>query len=215
MQTDKLSSSTVFKPILFSTPMVQAILSGSKTQTRRRVKSDANYIQWQPIVLNGYGGFCDEHGKPVKPKYQIGDILWVRETWQHSLIPNDYCYKADTDNPIYLDQSWKWKPSLFMPKEACRIFLEIEDVKVERLQDITEEDAINEGIFDMYRGKGIIGNAYRNYLDKEGGYDSVADDAIHSFQTLWQKINGISSWDDNPFVWVNSFKSIERPSNFC
>ena len=127
-----------------------------------------------------------------------------------NLLDAGFAYKATDTYPEI-----KWKPSLFMPKEACRIFLEIEDVKVERLQDITEEDAINEGIFDMYRGKGIIGNAYRNYLDKEGGYDSVADDAIHSFQTLWQKINGISSWDDNPFVWVNSFKSIERPSNFC
>jgi hypothetical protein len=109
----------------------------------------------------------------------------------------------------------KWKPSLFMPKAACRLWLKVTNVRVERLKDISEEDAIAEGVFDAFRGEDIAGNAYKNYLDKKGGWDSVADNAIHSYMTLWEKLNGLDSWDLNPFVWVYDFEVIrERPFKF-
>ena len=101
-----------------------------------------------------------------------------------------------------------------MPKKACRLFLEITDIRIEMLNEISESDAVAEGILDMFYGKDIAGNAYFNYMDKKGGWDSVAEDAIHSYQTLWQKINGINSWSKNPFVWVYDFKVVECPEGF-
>jgi hypothetical protein len=102
-----------------------------------------------------------------------------------------------------------------MPKSACRLWLKVTNVRVEKLQDITEEDAKNEGVYDAFFRKGIAGHAYKNYLDKKGGWDSVADNAIHSYQTLWQKINDKESWDANPFVWVYDFEVMrEAPFGF-
>jgi hypothetical protein len=97
-----------------------------------------------------------------------------------------------------------WKPSIFMPKAACRIFLEITDVKVERLQDISEEDAINEGV------ELLPNNRYKYYLSEY--FDCI--NAVHSFQTLWKSINGAESWEANPFVWAIEFKQITKPENF-
>lgn len=174
------------KPILFSTEMVRAILDGRKTMTRRVVKSDAKFIQWQPVVLNGYGGFCDEHGNPVKCRYEIGDTLWVRETWQtaryappgSTKLENVYIYKADGGSFGEYEIT-KWEPSIFMPLEACRLYLRITDIRVERLQDITEEDAIAEGV-------------ERN--------PEAAD---------WAVMCGKESWDANPYVWVIKFERIK------
>ncbi len=186
------------KPILFSTPMVQAILEGRKSQTRRIINSDANNIQWNPIILKGYGGYCDEHGNPVRPKVNIGNILWVRETWQRIDHPElKYRYKADHLNP----SSVTWKPSIFMPKDACRIFLEVTDIRVERLQDISEEDAIAEGIERMLP-EGLM--SFRSYAVKDGGSGVFP---YVSYKTLWQSINGKESWLPNPLVWKITFKN--------
>lgn len=158
------------------------------------------------------------YGKP-------GDILWVREKTcyvhlehAHDLLEG-FREKRQTIYGTDMHEDWmkyakekygyKWKPSLFMPKSDCRIFLKVKSVRVERLQDISEEDSKAEGVLDMFYGKDIAGNAYFNYIDKKGGWDSVADDAKHSFQTLWQSINGEQSWDDNPWVWVIEFERIE------
>ena len=186
----------VYKPILFSTPMVQAILDGRKTQTRRIIKTDAKQIDWMPIVLNGYGGFCDEHGNPEKPKYKIGEILWVRETFQPIEHPElKYRYRADHLNP----KSVVWKPSIFMPKDAVRIFLKVTNVRVERVQDITAMDAYSEGI------KMTVSSSDADcYLTAE-----------EAFQLLWESINGKESWKSNPWVWVYDFERIERPLGFC
>lgn len=157
------------KPILFSTPMVQAILKGQKRQTRRVVKPPKKSTDMPP--------------------HRPGDILWVRETWQHTKIlnlhPSDedygYVYRADGGDWEYID-GWKWRPSIFMPKEACRLWLKVTNVRVERLQSISEADA------------------------KAEGFDSV-----DSFFALWQKINGTESLAANPWVWVYEFEVISKP----
>lgn len=196
-------------PILFSTPMVQAILDGRKTQTRRVVKPQPSHnVQWNGFGVScftperhieGRGKFPDGSGiKFFKCPYgQVGDILWVRETFKEA--PEEctwkkYSYKADYIS--HLAELGKWKPSLFMPKEACRIFLKITDVRVERLQDISEEDAISEGI------------TYPAGFSVEEDFPSLI------FSELWESINGLESWDANPWVWVIEFERIERPLIF-
>jgi len=92
-----------------------------------------------------------------------------------------------------------------MPKKACRLFLKVTNVRVERLQDINTQDAISEGIEEIHYG------AYKNYMSKE--YDGFGHPP-ESFKTLWQSINGIESWEANPFVWVVEFQKCETPKNF-
>lgn len=219
-----------FHPILFSTPMVKAILDGRKTMTRRKFKPKD-----EPYLINGksFINYSDSFGWNVKYKIQdnpgrfeitqtfkcpygkIGDILWVRETWQYTdsslNFQPGYVYKA-TDPDWETMEGWKWKPSIFMPKAACRIFLEITDIRVERLQDVSEEDAINEGV-EFHKpvpGDGLI--CYKNYTSPKTPF--YGDNAKLSFQTLWQSINGLESGEVNPFVWVVSFKQITKPINF-
>jgi len=191
------------KPILFSTDMVKAILAGRKTQTRRVVKP-------QPITLpQGFYFHPKKNiaihiiGNPSKhtavtkhcPYGQIGDILWVRETWaEYGPIAGKFHYKADHINGPYVND-FKWKPSIHMPREACRLFLRITSVRVERLQNITEADAIAEGI----------------------QYNSDAPASITnkgSFAKLWESINGPASWQANPWVWVVEFERTEKPANW-
>jgi hypothetical protein len=166
-------------PILFSTPMVQAILEGRKTQTRR-------VIQPQPKVINKhdfkwknlcYSGMTEIHGGTFRlqnPYGWPGDLLWVRETFQ-IIPPNSIFYKADKENKVKKG----WKPSIHMPKEAARIWLQIKDVRVERLQQISYADAKAEGV-----------------------------EYPHNFYDLWLKINGPLSWDANPWVWVVEFEVV-------
>lgn len=191
-----------FVPMLFSTPMVQAILNGTKTETRRILTkktflNDSNVKMPTLTDNNSFANFGDYAG--IVSKAKIGDIIWVRESFKESLNPNEFCYKSDTDNPIYLDKGWKWKPSLFMPKKACRLFLEVVSVSVERLQDIDEQSAINEGaISGRYLGIGQIGGSV-----KEGYFE------------LWDSINGKSATLINPFVLVYKFRSVPVPPDFC
>jgi hypothetical protein len=185
-----------FHPILYQTEMVKAILEGKKTKTRRSVKMPPDRI-W------GHSNrFYGESGREYKCPYgKVGDVLWVRETWQHVDIENDYSgfvYKASGGLDWEMsNEDCKWKPSIFMPKSACRIFLEITDVKVERLQGISEADAIAEGI---------------NLKNTSGDYEHTP---VQEFEKLWQKINGPESWESNPFVWVISFKQILKPADFA
>lgn len=213
-------------PILFSTPMVEAILEGRKTMTRRTLKKQPNEngvsfmknppLDWEQVYKEQWKPWKieTEEGESISlncPYGQIGDVLWVRETWQPNSTPTGwpFHYKAKNDT-FNQPENEKWKPSIFMPKAACRIFLEITDVRVERLQDITEHDAVAEGVEK-------VGNiflwTYKNYLLKSSRYDRQYS-ALESFQTLWQSINGKDSWEANPFVWVVEFKRIEKPENF-
>ena len=145
-----------FKPILFSTEMVQAILAGRKTQTRRIIKSRHESGIFQ--VCKNFDGKVtsiesldwDERNceKDILSKYQIDDILWVREIFcdvSHNL-ENENCFLYKADFLGTTAELVKWKSSLFMPKEAARIFLKVTNVRCERLQDISDGDEIAEGI---------------------------------------------------------------------
>lgn len=239
------NSAIKFKPILFSTEMVQAINAGRKTQTRRLLPDWCNAYSSVEMVRDPE--LCDPkaferneikikqcHGlyaclgkgeEHFKCKYDIGNILWVRETWQkvESYPEPDcfgkYLYKANGDTPD------TWKPSIFMPKEACRLFLQVTDIWAERLQDITKEDAIAEGIAPLFSHEEIHGLNYhaeldlkpmpfKNYLYPKIEPYSGYDKAIDSYKSLWKKINSVESWNKNPFVWVITFKVVSRPEGF-
>ena len=184
------------KPILFSTSMVQAMLDGRKTQTRRVIK-DKDITNWFDIDVDGKPiAYIDqETGDSYPPthraKYQPGDILWVRETWAKRIhSDNRYYYKADNNlGAIFNREDDKWRPSIFMPREAARIFLRVKNVRVERVQDIGEEDALAEGV------------EWLNFAT-----------AKEAFTALWDGINGkrVYGWDTNPWVWVVEFEHMSK-----
>ena len=157
----------------------------------------------------------------VKQKILFGDIIWVRETFFDATNFQDATLFKENSTIIYkADETFigchKWKPSLFMPKSAARIFLKVISISVELLQDIDEESAINEGIENLSADE-LKYNLFRNYLrfESEVNYqDFTTDNPIWSYQTLWQKINGKDSWDKNPFVWVYKFQRIDEPHGF-
>lgn len=138
------------------------------------------------------------------PYGQPGDVLWVRETW----IKQDSSYKYLAENTDWKG-IMKFKPSIHMPKAACRLFLQIKSIRVERLQDITEEDAKAEGVKHVIDK--ITGYCGYDYLT--GGYNLMTT-PYHGFRSLWKKINGEESWNSNPWVWVITFKQIPKPTNF-
>ncbi len=216
------------RPILFSTEMVKAILAGRKTQTRSRVKLEDRYWNYKSVCKDYKGtGFIFWTGKVSQeqslqfypnaegkkcPYGQIGDVLWVRETWREvvDFDKTDFiAYKADF--PFLVD---KWNSPILMPKTAARIFLKITNIKVERLNDISESDAIKEGV----EITGVNLNGIKPY--KRYSKDHINDFYIHlpvtakeSYQTLWDSINGDGSWSLNPWVWVIEFERIDKPEN--
>ena len=225
-----------FKPILFSTEMVQAILAGRKTQTRRIAPFDkfctttfqTGNGKWQENYTNNPnpnkispGGWNSITN--YKSKYQIDDILWVRETFcdvSHNL-ENENCFLYKADFLGTTAELVKWKPSLFMPKEAARIFLKVTNVRCERLQDISNNDAMAEGILierqKMQNGEGWF--YPKNYLAKNNGEFGPTHFGIGqykiSFETLWDSINAKKQpWESNPWVWVYNFERIDKPENF-
>lgn len=194
------------KPILFNTEMVRAILDGRKSCTRRLVKPQPDEKHTYPLgfatdstekrYVGCFGFGIDEYGgsiQYVKPPYGYapGDILYVRETWcddrqfTHDSTPGRYFYKASES------ENFKWKPSIHMPKEAARIWLKVTDVRVERLQDMTDDDAEAEGCFD--------------YTSTALGFFYIWDSTI--------KKSDIDryGWDANPWVWVIEFERCEKP----
>lgn len=182
------------KPILLNGEMVRAIMNGRKTQTRRVLKSPAWDID-REFNDDGWPLACDyKDGRwyPVKCPYaQPGDLLWARETF--CSIKNDKTYYK-ADNAII--GCHKWKPSIHMPRCASRITLEITDIRVERLQDISEKDAIAEGVTDPSAGTDYQAPPDCDY--KSG--------PVTWFAMLWSRISGIESWRQNPWVWVIEFK---------
>ena len=235
-------SDAIFKPMLFSTPMVQAILDGRKTMTRRIVKPqpidntkiDGNFYEGDCkdfVKVDGHPNWKNQFVSQVS-KIQKGDIIWVRETWQQEaefiqlsggdwsnayLKPTgNYLYKADGVSLEEIKDSvsfGKWKPSIFMPKSACRLFLEVTKVEVQRLQDISNEDAKKEGVQILsYGGFGRSGEEWKDYLSKIS--TAFRPSTKSSFSSLWQSINGVESWNENPYVWVYTFKIVECPLGF-
>jgi len=199
------------RPILFSAPMVRAILSGTKTQTRRVVKP-------QPLSVDGGVPFGNApkwaHAEPGCavmrcPYGKRGDRLWVRETWQHHEGGNVYdaagCV-ADSFEPetVYKASSpnyhGPWRPSIHMPRWASRITLEVTGVRVEKLQDISEADARAEGAreCDPVSGREVL----------LAGPSQRGSFVLH-YRDIWEQINGPGSWDANPLVFVVEFNRAE------
>ena len=187
------------KPILFSTPMVQAILDGRKTQTRRVIKINGCPItspkESLELTKEGliYHSFCSMSGY-YKLLYQPGDILWVRETWSKD-ENGEYVYRTNygtTEDDSFPPSMFKWKPSIHMPREAARIFLKVTNVRVERLQDITEDEAIKEGA-----------KAY-------GQNNCSGTSARIAFAEIWDKTTTEYEWRTNPWAWVIEFEKISK-----
>ena len=198
------------KPILFNTEMVRAILDGRKDATRRIVKgfipNDAvwGYTAFTPKgYISCRGTFADGYGeKFFKLPCEPGNILYVRETWKKA--PNGYYYYEDWQKNVIADIT-KWNPSIRMPKEAARIWLKVTDVKVERLQNITEDGSKAEGAID---NRGFIHSP-----DNE--YDRIHTAREH-FIEIWNSTIKKSSldrygWDASPWVWVIEFERCEKP----
>lgn len=224
------------RPILFSGPMVRAILDGRKTQTRRVVKLPHNNPlgAWEPMTLGGPNGgrTKDGHTIPLQggiwhsrtgdclmsPHGQPGDRLWVRETWQGPLFEESereaylesredfysakYCEYAADGGPapefVNMDDELicRWRPSIHMPRWASRITLEVTGVRAERLQAISEADAVAEGCRPAFEDEhGIVGaTPYFRY----------------GYRLLWNDLNAARGygWDVNPFVWVIEFRRV-------
>ena len=244
-------------PILFNTPMTQSVLAGNKTQTRRVVTPQPRE-KTIPVYENGVlswaymaAGIC--HVDKAKPRYQPGDILYVRETWQHGFWdvegdkgylhtffeetePGDpgffglghYIYRADAPNFDDVPEPDRWRPSIYMPREAARIFLRVTDVRVERLQD-----SFNDPITPILavQAEGIdIGDTCRECLetyicpccvkalDDDGttlDECGMLDENRGEFSDLWDstiKKRDLPrlGWMGNPWVWVYSFKQISK-----
>lgn len=189
--------------------MVQAILAGNKTQTRRIIPENIvdeyySYDDWctsvMPKDINCSRMFEKEFFMN-KCKYSVGDILWVRETFIPTLAYGtvySYIYKATNDLDCFRG---RWKPSIFMPKEACRIFLKLTNIRVERLNDISENDSLMEGIQAFTKHNGL----FKHGLDG-WEWQSMPKYAKEAYKMLWEKINGKGSWDLNPYVWVYDFE---------
>lgn len=210
------------RPILFSAPMVRAILEGRKTVTRRTISHKLtnrfDEPRGQADVDAGYPFVeCEEGYFPALnfcPYGQIGDRLWVRETFidmqgtgvEHRPDPDDplqrYAYAADYrpgshSDEVRKDFGLKHKPSIHMPRAACRILLEITDVRVERLQGISGDQA---------EAEGVDAAMCQQFLETSPSRHQCKEAVIHGFAGLWQSTGG--DWDANPWVWVVEFKRV-------
>lgn len=227
------------RPILFSAPMVRALLDGSKTQTRRVLKNmppapdhdnlvhppkhDAPYFDaycgGKRTAANPRGmsdDWCwwtrdDRAGQACKVPFVPGDRLWVKETWRapkscdgqkpsEILAGSRVWHEADRDN---CDQHGKIRVAIFMPRWASRITLLVTDVRVERLQDCSEGDAIAEGVKPIPFSNGP------NFYSVDIGHGSLnAPTAAETYALLWHSINGDGAWDANPWVVAVTFEVV-------
>lgn len=229
----------ISKPILFSGPMVRAILEGRKTQTRRVVKPQPVggdriiYDTFSEEFVVGRMRDSENAWTKLRPRFEVGSEMWVRETWGHrggiaqcGAAEDRYYdawieYKADRttatirrgfddrsglpkmvcrcqkggpdEHGLECQKFWaSWRPSIFMPRWASRITLEVTDVRVQRLQDISDPDAKAEGVKPPDFG----------HSEYDAGSDWTYRDG---YASLWESINGPGSWDANPWVWVYTF----------
>lgn len=223
------------RPLLFSAPMVRAVLDGSKTQTRRVTKTEIT--MGRDSILAPHRGrkhaaayLLPEHAADAVgccPYGQPGDRLWVREA--HSIYPTHGQHRADGERwgpwgglPTTVSEDGKqiayyregfdrcdpgrWRPSIHMPRWASRITLEITGVRVERLQDISEADAVAEGV-----ERTVTGDGWRRYCadpELEAAGLTPCATAAASYRSLWEQINGPGSWDANPWVWAIEFRRL-------
>ena len=211
------------KPILFNTEMIRVILEERKTVTRRVIKP--RFKGWESgwrinrrIADNAVVGleYTDEEecgtGRYISPPYQTGEILYVRETCCRCGNPRigiqmHYEYRADMENPNYTSRGFhaKWTPSIYMPKEAARIWLKVTGVRVERLREIKVKDALKEGV-DFTTAE------YMRGVDEKGESKFILD----KFGEIWDstvKKEDLDKygWDANPWVWVIEFERTVKP----
>jgi hypothetical protein len=207
-------SETKERPILFSAPMVRAILGGAKTQTRRAMKP-------QPLAWGRHGGLqlpgyrastegAFRNGAPIFDSRfgRVGGRLWVREAFQRFGDDGEILYRADPQAAEAMNELrrngclWaRWCPSIHMPRSLSRIMLEITNTRVERLQDISEADAIAEGVTPKWEPgcSGRLMEAFSGFSFRP---------AASAYADLWEQINGPGSWDANPWVWVVEFRRL-------
>lgn len=207
--------------ILFSAPMVRAVLAGTKTQTRRAMSlqpsedTTVHVERFHQTVIDRrgeeqpgpeiFGAWWHDGESGLRCPYgQPGDRLWVREAWRtvagaDDIPPRNLMnvesfthYEADAAKPLHVG---KLRPSMFMPRWASRITLEITDVRVDRLQDISDEDLAAEGIQEL--------------IDAGVDHDGTPRD---TYRTLWDALNGCGSWAANPWVWAVSFRRVPATS---
>lgn len=203
------------KPILFNTEMVKAILDGKKTVTRRVIKPQPTGAIAHLSVGSCWPGYfgCEESERVLKPPFMEGDLLYVRETWQFipcidcrahvhggcievpvtyedrdSVGEGCFVYRADYPEP----ERVRWHPSIHMPKQAARILLKVQSVRVERLQEMAFEDVLKEGVLEESRSE----EAWAKWSRTWDG-------------TIKQKERSVYGWDANPWVWVIEFERVE------
>ena len=204
-------------PMIFTAQSVRAILNGQKTQTRRILKSqpEETSVRWNGNGYEIFMGYPHGHDVPICPYGKVGDGIWVRETLQRgvqkmmgTLEGHTIQYAADCTPVPYSPGAeigwnehamWQWpgrnkRPSIFMPRWASRILLEIVEIRVERVQDISEQDAVAEGISEK--------------MAEEYWYDGPQ--YVGAVSVLWDEINAARgySWESNPWVFAISFKVV-------
>lgn len=220
------------RPILFSYAMVKALLADRKTQTRRIVKpqppaeaQDVGLFRSPDPAVDGQWMWLDHPdmdcaspvGEIFRCRYGVpGDRLWVRETWAHvpasayrmSTGVQQTADPTDPDMAAVYQAGWErspptWKPSIHMPRWASRITLDVVNVRIERLNDITEDDAIAEGLEWVTPGMWAVDTSLA----------IIGDDPRAVYRELWEHINGPGSWDANPWIWVVTFNrsNVEAP----
>lgn len=237
------------RPILFNEEMIRAIESGTKKQTRRTTGlgtfNDWNTNDWKfhsvayhpDQGVHAFFTAVDGKNSVYSAKCifgEIGDILYVRETWGLMKLREEGfefpVYKAQVDscgqvpspdiNNLLVTYKDSWKPSLHMPKKIARIWLEITNIRVERLHDIKSEDAISEGITKLDPWPEVpdkprykqYGPEYFNEVDSGLSAELAVFDPIYSFLSLWYSIYTDEAVQKNPWVWVIEFKQIENPN---
>lgn len=234
---DKQELLKTAKPILFNSEMVWAILDGRKTVTRRVIKPQTvTHNTKEGLKEESLNDFFANNRVNLKllceacAPYKKGDILYVRETWSFQSCdicggkcgtappdcfkgePGCYVYRTNygtTDDDTFPPSMFTWRPSIHMPKDAARIFLKVTDVRVERLQDITEEQAVSEGV-DWTDPSCADENWKPTYYDPDSGGEP---NLINGFKHIWQstiKKQDLDQygWEANPWVWVYSFEVI-------
>lgn len=227
------------RPILFSGPMVRAILEGRKTQTRRVVRPPPgppgpSHAFRHPS--EGWWTFGDNSGRTWRCPYGVpGDRLWVRETWRPTIAHSHGMNSCDCDDLAvryhadgaerfwpgeHKDIPTEWclpeaarrgfVPSIHMPRWASRLTLEVTGVRVERLQDISEEDARAEGITSVpFRPDDGFPVCEGFMVGKDDGKTPLFAKARDAFFSLWTSINGEESLNANPWVWAVEFRRVE------
>lgn len=193
----------MIKPILFNVEMVQAILDRRKTVTRRVIKpqpwcdhpKDCGCTLWDRGKVDAA---CPEHCIALPPEpYQPGDILYVRETWAKDK-DGEFAYRTNygsTEDDSFPPSLFRWRPSIHMPKAAARIWLKVTDVRVERLQDITPEEAVREGAEGLAVGSEFVRGIFSDIWDS----------------TIKKSDMEFYSWDADPWVWVIAFERCQEP----